>query len=60
MLWGNDQQQLQLAEGEIVITAQRRRFAESPQQQIGLPVSQRPPVQQGGVQREVQPVSGCC
>ncbi len=55
MLWSNDQQQLQLAEGEIVITAQRRRLAERPQQQIGLPVSQRPPVQQGGVQRKVQP-----
>ena len=55
MLRGNHQQQLQLAEGEIVIAAQRRRLAEGAQQQIGLPVSQRPPVQQRGVLREVQP-----
>ena len=60
MLWSNDQQQLQLAEGEIVITAQRRRFAERPQQQIGLPVSQRPPVQQEGFSVKCSRVSGCC
>jgi hypothetical protein len=58
MLWGNDQQQLQLAEGEIVIAAQRRRLAE-PQQQIGLPVSQRPPVQQRGFSVKCSRVSGC-